>query len=87
VTSAYKRTSRAALERETQTLLIDLYIEIIKGQRAIRARNHPVEAKIAQIADKIWIHMRRVKGTQPRPQTGKEIVIAQAANKANLMIE
>ena len=87
VTGAYKRTPRAALERETQTPPIDLYMEIIKGQRAIRARNHPVEAKIAQTANKIWVRMRRARGTQPRPQTGREIATAQAVNRVNSTME
>jgi hypothetical protein len=46
VTSVYKRTPWAALERETQIPLINLYMKIIKEQRALKVKNHLVEAKI-----------------------------------------
>jgi hypothetical protein len=46
VISAYKRTPQAVFERETQIPLIDLYMEITKGQRALKVKNYLVKAKI-----------------------------------------
>jgi hypothetical protein len=82
VTGAYKRTPRAALERETGVSPIDLYMEVNRYRRADNTTGHKVEKQIAQTADTIWRRMRRARETQTRPLTGREIVATQAAERA-----
>ena len=53
VTGGYKRTPRAALERETQIMPIDLYTEVVRGQRAIKIKEHQIESQIARAADAV----------------------------------
>ena len=53
VTGAYKRTLRAALERETGIPPVDLYIEVNRYRRADNTTGHKVEKQIAQTADTI----------------------------------
>ena len=47
VTGAYKRTPRAALERETGIPPIDLYMEVNRYRRADDIARHEVEKQIA----------------------------------------
>ena len=54
ITGGYKRTPRAALERETQVMPIDLYTEVAIGQRAVKTKEHQVESQIARAADAVW---------------------------------
>jgi len=85
VLGGYKRTPRAALQRESQTPPIDLYIEQAKAQRALSTKHHQVEASIAALADAVWSRMRRAGRTQAsrtRQQTGREITRRAAEKKA-----
>ena len=82
ITGGYKRTPRAALERETQIMLIDLYTEVITGQRAIKTKRHQVESQIARAADTVWRRMRNAGRPQQRPATGREIAAAVAITRA-----
>ena len=52
-TGGYKRTSRAALERETQVIPINLYIEVVISQRAAKIREYKVKLYIARAADAV----------------------------------
>ena len=52
-TGEYKRTSRAALERETQIIPINLYIEVVISQRAVKIREYKVKLYIARTADAV----------------------------------
>ena len=63
VTGAYKRTPRAALERETGIPPVDLYMEVNRYRRADNTTGHKVEKQIAQTADTIWRRMRRARET------------------------
>ena len=47
-TGAYRRTPRAALEREAAVPLLDVYIDTTAMQRAATVQSHPVEEKIRQ---------------------------------------
>jgi hypothetical protein len=82
VTGGYKRTPRAALERETQVMPIDLYTEVVIGQRAVKTRGHQVESQIARAADAVWTRMRSAGRPQQRPATGREIAAALAITRA-----
>lgn len=63
ITGAYKRTPRAALEREVGVMLINLYMKITRYQQADRTKNHQVETQIARVADTVWTHMRGARVT------------------------
>jgi hypothetical protein len=82
VTEAYRRTPRAALERETGVPPVDLYMEVNRYRRADNITGHKVEKQIAQTADTVWRRMRGVRGTHIRPRTGREVVATQAAERA-----
>ena len=58
LTGGYIRTPRAALERESDIIPIDLYATVGRYIRASKTRVHPVEAKISDAADAIWRSMR-----------------------------
>ena len=86
----YKRTPRAALQRELQIPLMDLYIEQVKAQRALSTKHHQVEASIAALADVVWSRMRRAERTQAgrtRQHTGREITRRAAEKKAQAVKE
>jgi hypothetical protein len=65
ITGAYRRTPTAALERETDTPPIDLYIDKVATQHAISTRTHAVTQAISTAADGIWKSLTR----QPAPST------------------
>ena len=77
ITGGYKRTPRAALERETRILPLDLHVKATTDQRALRTADHPVEKNIQKVAEAIWTRMRRA-GYTPRPGTARERVRARA---------
>ena len=83
VTGGYKRTPRAALERETRTTPLDLYITAITDQRALNIADHPVENKIQNVADAVWRSMRGACHT-PRPGTLRERVRAKAKKEPKI---
>jgi hypothetical protein len=82
VTRAYKRTPRAALERETSVPSIDLYMEVNRYRRAGNIAEYKMEKQIAQTADTIWRRMRRARRPQIRPSIGRKVVAIQAAKRA-----
>jgi len=82
VTGAYRRTPRAALEREASVMPIDIYMQTTRYQQASRTKDHQVEAQITRAADAIWQRMRRARRAHHRPQTGHETSVTQAAEKA-----
>jgi hypothetical protein len=61
---------------------IDLYMEVNRYRRADDIAGHEVEKQIAQTADIIWRRMRGARGSHIRPQTSREIVAGQAAERA-----
>jgi hypothetical protein len=74
----YIRTPRAALERESDIMPIDLYATVGRYQRASKIRTHQVEAKISDAADAIWRSMRGASAQGSRPQTNREKTTARA---------
>ena len=52
-TGAYRRTPRAALEREAAVPPLDVYIDTTAMQRAATVQSHPVEEKIRQTLEYI----------------------------------
>ena len=52
-TREYKRTLRAALEKKTQVIPINLYIEVVISQRAVKIREYKVKLYIARAADAV----------------------------------
>ena len=61
VTGAYRRTPKAAVERESGVMPIDLQIEVGGVRHANRVRGHEVEARIAETADTVWTRIRRAR--------------------------
>jgi hypothetical protein len=53
ITGAYRRTSTAAIERETDIIPIDLHVDKVATQHAGSTRTHPVTRAIAAVADEI----------------------------------
>jgi hypothetical protein len=76
ITGGYKRTSRAALKRETNVMPIDLYAIIGRYQRATKIRAHQVEKKISDTADVVWRSIRSAGALGIRPLTNRELTIA-----------
>jgi hypothetical protein len=66
ITGAYKRTPRAALEREAVVLPIDVYIEATAIQRAATVQNHLVEKEIRRILERIQGTRAPRRGTTPK---------------------
>ena len=67
ITRGYKRTPRAALEREAAIIPLDLYVKATALQRAAKVVNYPVERDIKTAVNDIWEAaqesvIRRVKG-------------------------
>ena len=70
------RTPRAALERESSIMPIDLYATVGRYQRASKTRAHQVETKISDTADAVWRSLRGAGTTRARPPTNREKTIA-----------
>ena len=101
ITGGYKRTPTAALEREAQVQPLDLYAETIALQRASATKDHLVNQRILDAANKIWNQMavnrqapnptqlrrRRQRGTLPQPPTGLEKLWAKAAARENEVVD
>ena len=90
VLGGYKRTPRAALQRDSHIPPMDLYIEQAKAQRALSTNHHQVEVSIAALADAVWSRMRRAGRTQAsrtRQHTGREITRRAAEKKAQAVRE
>ena len=82
ITGGYKRTPRPALERETNTMPISLYMEVNRYQQANRTKAYHVEAEIARTADTIWRRLRTARAPQERPPTSREVTATKAAEIA-----
>jgi hypothetical protein len=87
VTGAYKRTPRAALEREARVQPIDIYAEALAMSRALKNKGRPITEEIRKVVDAIWEaentpQNRRQRGRPrqigPRPRTSAEIVLQRA---------
>jgi len=78
LTGGYIRTPRAALERESDIMPIDLYATVGRYQRASKTRVHQVETKISDTADAVWRSMRGAGTTRDRPLTNREKTAARA---------
>jgi len=83
IAGAYKRTPTAAVERETAVPPLDLYIDTMAMQRAIKIEHHQVSMEIKERLDEIWAYekrravetpagRRRPARYQRRPDTGME---------------
>jgi hypothetical protein len=59
ITGGYRRTPKAALEREARVMPIDLYMEVTKGQRQVKTQEHQVEVRIKHAADTVWRRIQR----------------------------
>ena len=85
ITGGYKRTPRAALEKETGIPPIDLYIDTVVMQRAATVRNHPIERHIKHTLDSIWATaprgQRRARRPPPRPKSGPELLLERAQER------
>lgn len=53
ITGGYKRTPRAALERETAIAPLNIYTDMISLQRTLTVASHPVESKIQEALNDI----------------------------------
>ena len=72
ITGGYKRTPRAALEREAAISPLDLYVKATALQRAVKVVNYPVKRDIKTAVNNIWEAaqesvIRRVRG-RDRPR-------------------
>jgi hypothetical protein len=81
IAGAYRRTPRAALERETRVMPINLHMEVSRYQQTNRIKNHQVEAQIARTANTVWSRMRRAGTTHTRPVTGREASLSQVTER------
>jgi len=83
VMGAYKRTSTAALERESNVPPVDLHMEHKAMNEAVKTASHPVTAKIKQVMDTVWTSLqcsnrgmltrhRRNANPMLRPTTAEE---------------
>jgi hypothetical protein len=63
VTGAYRRTSTAALERETDISPINLYINKVAAQHAITTRHYPASQDMTKTADGIWTSLTHQPAT------------------------
>ena len=67
VTGAYKRTPVVALERESGTPPVGLYIESVAMQRAVVTAQHPVTKEITSRLDDVWKAAFGAKRRRGRP--------------------
>jgi hypothetical protein len=83
ITSGYKRTPRAALEREARIQPLDIYCDAIAMNRALNDKGRRVTEEIRKVVDAIWEaenppqtnHHRgrgRPRKDKPRPPTSWE---------------
>jgi hypothetical protein len=82
ITGGYKRTPRAALEKEAHVMPLDLYLDSITDQRAIKTQEDPVEGSIRQAAEAVWTRMRRARAPLRRPPTSREATLERAKTRA-----
>ncbi|KAF2466946.1 uncharacterized protein BDR25DRAFT_317187 [Lindgomyces ingoldianus] len=74
VTGAYRRALVAAIERESGTPPIDLYMEAVVMQRAVKTAQHPDAGHIDETMAKVWEStkrpMPRIWGEEGRRDSG-----------------
>ena len=99
ITGGYKRTPTAALEREVQVPLLDLYTDTIALQRASAMKHRPTNQNIMEITNGIWNQsandhqtpnvawLQRQHQGNSRPPTGLERLCKRAAARENEVIE
>jgi hypothetical protein len=80
ITGAYKRTPRAALEREAAVPPPDVYTDTIAMQRAATVQGHPVEKDIRQTLERIRGARAPRRGTAPK-LTSQEALRLRAAER------
>ena len=66
ILGAYKRTPIPAIKKESETMPLDLYLELLAMQRADTTASHEVTKEIQNILDKICIAASRVEGRRQR---------------------
>ena len=54
IVEVYKRTPIIALEKELIISPLDLYLDILTQQSAIKTQQDPIKSLISRIQDKIW---------------------------------
>jgi hypothetical protein len=91
-TGAYRRTPRAALEREAAVPPLDVYIDTTAMQRAATVQSHPVEEKIRQTLERIrgTRHTRRARAPRRRgtpKHVSQEALCLRAAEREKEMRE
>jgi hypothetical protein len=80
ITGAYKRTPRAAMEREAAVPPLDVYIDTTAMQRATTVQGHPVEKDIHQVLERIRGARPRRRGNAPK-HTSQEALRLRAAER------
>jgi hypothetical protein len=92
ITGGYKRTPRAAMEREAKVQPLDLYCDTLTMNRALKDRGSKVKEEIKRTVDEIWETgqqlrqgSQRHRGSQrearQRPPTGAEHVLQRAIER------
>jgi len=84
IAGAYKRTPTIALEKELAIPPLDLYLDTLTQQSAIKTQQDPIESSISRIQDKIWQQSQnnnllrgrpsRRRPLQPRPPTALDLL-------------
>src|SRR5438045_1383477 len=97
--TANNRGITAALEREVQVPLLDLYTDTIAFQRASAMKHHPINQNIMEIINGIWNQsandhqtsnvawLQRQHQGNSCPPTGLERLCKRAAARENEVIE
>ena len=62
---------------------LDLYINIVTNQSAIRNQDYPVEASIRNAAEAVWRRMRGARSRARRPDTVREATLERAKTIAS----
>jgi len=85
ITGGYRRTPRAALEKEAHVMPLDLYVDARTNQSILRTQDHPVETSIRNAAEAVWTRMRRARNQRSRkrrPDTAREATLKRAKTQA-----
>jgi hypothetical protein len=91
ITGGYKRTPRAALERETKIQPLDIYSDALAMNRALKNRGRKVIEEIRKTVDAIWeaenTPQQNIRGrgrprkARERPPTSSENVLQRAIDR------
>ncbi len=77
ITGGYKRTPRAALEREAKILPLDLYYDALVMNKALDERGKKVQEEIKQTVNAIWEAEQR----QPPQRTQRRRALREARQR------